>query len=74
MKGRHRAEAAMDRQGFSSSKSPIISDTLSPLLRAEYSGRGRASKQKAYTRTFIGKKNKHPLRELLKAIAKNYST
>lgn len=74
MKGRHSAVAAMDKQGFPSSEPPITSDTFTPPLKAEYTRRGRISKQKAYTRTFIGKMNKHPLWELLKATAKNYST
>lgn len=64
----------MDWQGFTSSEPVIISTTLTPYLKAEYGGRGRVSKQKAYTRTFIGKKSKHPLWELLKATAENYST
>lgn len=64
----------MDRQGFTSSQPTIISETLTPYLKAEYGGKERVPKQKAYTRTFMGKKSKHPLWELLKATAENYST
>ena len=55
MKGRHRAGAAMDRQGFTSSKPTIISETLTPYLKAEYGGRESIKTKGIYENIYGGK-------------------